>query len=131
MSSVPPVSGPPSGFSSKMPSWLQNLTQLWQKYQKDLMPKWEKDPSKANTEALQKCLSKIEKIVEDHKKDLQSEARAHGWPQKGLYNIDNYIKGLKDAIQGFKDKPNGASLDLANEQLTQIIDESQQPYPGS
>ncbi len=116
--SIPPISSNPL---SQGPSenWIEQLQNLLDEYRKD-MNDYTKDPCAKNLDLLSKNLKQIEQFIQYHRNDIENEARQKGWPSSGPDSVDTYIEGTLRAIQGFEQEKKTSSLDLLNEEFTQV-----------
>jgi hypothetical protein len=84
------------------------------------MQEWKEDPSPENTKKIEDLIHKIMNFVEKHKKEIEALGQQMGWPADGVNGYDTFIDGALKSMENFLEKPNIGSLDMINEQLTQL-----------
>jgi hypothetical protein len=87
---------------------------------RELMQEWKEDPSPENTKKIEDLIHKIMNFVEKHKKEIEALGQQMGWPADGVNGYDTFIDGALKSMENFLEKPNIGSLDMINEQLTQL-----------
>ncbi len=119
MGSIPPIS--PYSIQSSSNDGLAN--QLWNLVTelRTLMGEYLKDPhSHALLEKLESCMKQMQSFLEKNKKQLFALLKGQGWPANGIDGYENFYDGALSSIHCFLEKPNDGSLDMVNEQTTQL-----------
>ena len=118
MGSIPPISP-----YSMQPSSNDLANELWQFVSelRELIGEYEKDPSSpALLAKIETCMKGMESFLEKNKAQLFQIMKNQGWSATGMNGFENYYDAALSSIQLFLQKPNMASLDMVNEQATQI-----------
>lgn len=118
MGSIPPISSTPPSYGSSN-DWISQLQTLLNEYRED-MKLYMNDPSAKNLDTLTKLLHQITNFINEHRSDIENQAKNEGWPSTGPDSVENYLEGTLRAIQGFEQEKKTSSLDLLNEQLTEV-----------
>jgi hypothetical protein len=114
MGSIPPISPTPPNYPSQPEgsngqSIVQKLQTFMDQY-RALMQEWIDNPSPANLEKVEQCMKKIKSYLENHESAID----------KLCPSAAQFLNSTVNSINNFLQHPNMASLDMVNEQLTQL-----------
>ncbi len=87
---------------------------------RELMEEWKNDPSPENTKKIDDLIHKIMNFVEKNKKAIEALGKQMGWPADGPDGYETFLDGALNSMKNFLENPNIGSLDMINEQLTQL-----------
>ena len=119
MGAIPPI----SPYSTQPGAGDDLAKQLWNFVSelRVLIGEYLKDPSSpAILAKLETCMKSMQSFLEKNKSQLFTIMKNRGWPATGIDGFENFYDGALSSIHLFLEKPNDGSLDMVNEQTTQI-----------
>lgn len=120
MGSIPPISSvPPSSPTPSGQTMVQQIEDLIEQY-RNLMQAYIDNPSQTNLDKLESCMKKIQAFLEKNHSKIDALADKLGWPTSGPNSPETFFEGTINSINNFLADPNSGSLNMVNEQLTQL-----------
>jgi hypothetical protein len=119
--SIPPISSSWGAIPNPSNALVNELANRLASFRK-LSEAWQNDPTTANLQALESCMTGLENFLDSNKTALFQDAAGQGWGPNGPLgsNFATFYSSTLSSIQNFFENPNDGSLEMVNEGTTQM-----------